>query len=451
MSDNNFLQDVVPPTRKRSIRNIPLPKHRQKEEEFISEEMEIPESESIQEIMAPKKRSTPPSPPISTPKRIRQDVESPKPPRKKLFIGIIVGVILLFLIIVNAFSSASVSITPRTEAISVESTNIPIFEGEYDPTVKSLTYTKSEVSKELSEKLKASGEEEVEIKASGRITIYNNYSDKDQPLVKQTRFESSDGKIYRIQDSITVPGQKTEGGKTVPGSIDVEVFADEAGDEYNIESSDFTVPGFKNLPQFDGFYAKSKTEMSGGFKGVKKVVNESDRQNAERALSEQLRKDLVAMLENNSLTEGKVVVYQDSDFLFESKEEQGDGDTVNFKTKGTLSIKLVDVKYLANILSGIFIPTFNSSNDVTIKNPSDLSYSIQDEKLTISGNTKIEWVIDQDLLKEQLSGKSKSEISTVFKEFDGINEASIDLKPFWKRDFPEDFDSIKISIGDNID
>jgi len=451
MSDNNFLQDIVPPTKKRSIRNIPLPKHRQKEEDFISEEIETPEPEPIEEIMAPTKRTTPPLPPVSTPKRIRQNTESPKPSRKKLFIGIIVGVILLFLIIANVFSSASVLITPRTEAISVESTNIPIFEGEYDPTVKSLTYTKSEVSKELSEKLKASGEEEVEIKASGRITVYNNYSDKDQPLVKKTRFESSDGKIYRIQDSIIVPGQKTKGGKTVPGSIEVEVFADQAGEEYNIKSSDFTVPGFKNLPQFDGFYAKSKTEMSGGFSGMKKVVNESDRQNAEKTLSEQLRKDLVTMLEDNSLTEGKVVVYQDSDFLFESKEEQGGGDTVSFKTKGTLSVKLIDVKYLANILSEIYIPTFNSSNDVTIKKPSDLTYSIQDEKLTVSGNTKIEWVIDQDSLKKQLSGKSKSEISTIFKEFDGIYEAAIDLKPFWKRNFPEDLDSIEVSIESDID
>ena len=53
----------------------------------------------------------------------------------------------------------------------------------------------------------------MERKASGQIIVYNAYNDNNQKLIKNTRFETPDGKIYRIQASIIVPGTKVEEGK----------------------------------------------------------------------------------------------------------------------------------------------------------------------------------------------------------------------------------------------
>ncbi len=59
-------------------------------------------------------------------------------------------------------------------------------------------------------------------KYGGTMIIYNKKSE-DQDLVKNTRFESSNGKIFRTQEGLTIP----------PGqSIKAYVMAEEIGEEY---------------------------------------------------------------------------------------------------------------------------------------------------------------------------------------------------------------------------
>ena len=64
--------------------------------------------------------------------------------------------------------------------------------------------------------LKKSGEPKAKLKSSGKIIVYNNFSSEPQRLIIRTRFESPEGLVYRIPESIVVPG-KTEknefGGK----------------------------------------------------------------------------------------------------------------------------------------------------------------------------------------------------------------------------------------------
>ena len=113
----------------------------------------------------------------------------------------------------------------------------------------------------------ATGKKNVEKKSRGEITIYNAYSSQSQSLVANTRFESPDGKIFRIENKITVPGAKVENGKIIPAGIKMNVVADKVGAEYNIGPAKFTIPGFKGAPKYDGFYARSESQMAGGFVG----------------------------------------------------------------------------------------------------------------------------------------------------------------------------------------
>ena len=59
----------------------------------------------------------------------------------------------------------------------------------------------------LSKTILRSEPKEVNQKAQGELTVYNNYSEAPQILIKNTRFQTEDGKIFRIGDSITVPGK----------------------------------------------------------------------------------------------------------------------------------------------------------------------------------------------------------------------------------------------------
>lgn len=445
MSDKNFPQDVIPPAQKRSIRNIPIPKHRHPKGH---EDMDMTMAENAHEEDADMDdegmEMEPPQEPPHRRHRTSRASHRPKKSRKLYYI--IGAVIVVLFFIVNMFHSADVVVTPHTEKVSVD-TVLRIGDPEKDDTSQDmLPYRTIEVSSEASEQLKASGEEEVEVKAKGTIIVYNDYSESDQPLVKQTRFQTEDGKIYRIQESIVVPGQTASG----PGSIEVEVVADEAGDEYNIDLTDFTIPGFKDLPQYDGFYARSKTVMTGGFSGVRKVVSASDRQQAEETLSNQLKADLVAMAESE-LGDNFILIPSSNDYIFESSEES-DGDGVLFKMKGTLSVKVFNTNLIADLLAKESIPTFTGNSKVDIADPSSLTFTLSgDEALQITGNAHIIWIVNPELLRNKLVDQSKSDVTAILKEFSEIDKAKIDIKPFWKRSFPDSPDNITIEESNPLE
>ena len=62
-------------------------------------------------------------------------------------------------------------------------------------------------------------EKELNEKARGSLTVYNEYSSSPQTLVATTRFESPEGKIFRIEKNIVVPGAKIEEGKIIASTI----------------------------------------------------------------------------------------------------------------------------------------------------------------------------------------------------------------------------------------
>lgn len=97
-------------------------------------------------------------------------------------------------------------------------------------------------------------------RAFGVVTLYNE-SDAPQRLIKSTRLESPDGKIFRMTwASITIPA-KTNG---VAGSFEVTVFAEETGASYNIPPSTFKIPGLKGGAEYDLIYGKTTQPMKGG-------------------------------------------------------------------------------------------------------------------------------------------------------------------------------------------
>ncbi|MEK7091539.1 MAG: hypothetical protein AAB900_00980, partial [Patescibacteria group bacterium] len=139
----------------------------------------------------------------------------------------------------------------------------------------------------------ASGQENVSTKAQGQIIIYNKHSPSKQPLVTNTRFQAPDGKIYRINQAVTVPGYTKKGTEIIPGQIEVTVFADKPGAEYNLPTSDFTIPGFAGGPKFQNIFARSKTNLTGGFVGTVKKVSATDLDSNRQALQKILRDRII--------------------------------------------------------------------------------------------------------------------------------------------------------------
>ncbi|MFZ1626520.1 MAG: hypothetical protein WAT81_01790 [Candidatus Moraniibacteriota bacterium] len=149
-------------------------------------------------------------------------------------------------------------------------------------------------------------------KASGLITISNAFSEASQSLVATTRFEMADGKLYRLIDGVTVPGTKTDDGKTIPGKVDARVMADTTGAKYNVSSGSFTIPGFKGGPKFEKITAEVKNAFVGGSDDGDKTaagtnVSSNDLDAAKVAATEEAKKSVLNSLAT-SLKSGEVVL-----------------------------------------------------------------------------------------------------------------------------------------------
>jgi hypothetical protein len=270
----NILHDVMTRER-RSIRQVPLPNAKQRPpKDEKTEEEEVVTYERDEELSI--------------------DDEPREGSRWWLW-----GLACLFLaflgfVVMSAFSGSVLTVTPKTALVSVDRE----FVASGAPDAK-LHFEKISFTKTGETEISADTTKKVSEKASGTIVIYNNFSAAPQRLIKNTRFESPTSRIYRINQSLTVPGQKTENGKIVPGSIEAQVFADVAGEEYNSALSDFTIPGFKgDAKRYAGFYARSKTALRGGFEGTIKTASDmalaSARETLKRSLGAGLAKDAKA-------------------------------------------------------------------------------------------------------------------------------------------------------------
>ncbi|MCK5022093.1 MAG: hypothetical protein KAR54_02505 [Candidatus Pacebacteria bacterium] len=300
-------------------------------------------------------------------------------------------------------------------------------------------------------------EEDIEERASGTIIVFNNFSSDNQRLIKNTRFETPEGLIYRIQQSIVVSGQEKDStGKDIPGSIEVIVYADQPGDKFNIGLSDFTIPGFSGTERFDKFYARSKSTMTGGFSGTKKIASEENVENARLALSQSLTKKLIEDI--------KVKISEDfvlfEDAIFVESEFVGTFDLkdgVEVKEKVNVYAIIFDKNNLSKYVAENTVDEYDGSNVIVvnwdelefeIKNKADVIPWIENRFVfSLKGKTNFEWVFDIEKLKNDFVGQPKSNTNVILSNYDSIEQAEVVIKPFWKSSFPRSTGKIEVIIS----
>ena len=421
--DKNTLQDVTPP--KRSIQDIPIPENKNKG--TAKNKSEDKKSSGFFGSTGGKKT---------------------KKLKKKLWL--FAGLLVLFLVLFFALmsSSAVLTITPKQLTQRVDSNFIAVSEKEKGGIPFDIITLDEVGSKEV----QSTKEESVKEKASGQIMVFNNFDKNSQRLIKNTRFETLEGLIFRIQSSVVVPGQTVDSnGKTVPGSIEVTVYADQPGEEYNIGLSDFTIPGFKGSDRFDGFYARSKTVMAGGFEGVKKIASEGDLVNAQAEISQELGEKLSQEI----LTKipESFLLYEDglfvrSSFVGTSDSEDVSSGKVAVKEKVSVYAVIFDKENLSKqIAEGTLTTKDYQGEEILITNLEDLQFEIKNKDeaepwlegrfvFSLKGEAKFEWIYDEEKLKNDLVGQPESETNNIFVNYKAIKSFEVKITPFWKNSFP---------------
>lgn len=368
-----------------------------------------------------------------------------------------VAAVSLFVIGATVLGGATVTITPKHEPVSIQS---KAFQAEKTPMGYNLPYSVMQVDLTETIDVPATGQKTVTAKASGKIVVYNEASASPQRLIKNTRFQEPGGKIYRINQSISIPGYKTVSGKIVPGSIEVTAYADEAGPNYNIGLVDFTIPGLKGDPRYSKMYARSKTSMTGGASGVIKQVNEEELNKAQNDLKVSLETKLRTKA-RSYVTENQIAFPQGYFIEFGEpaiKDPTGaaTADKATVEQQGSIAVVIFDRRALAQSIAKSLVPGYNGES-VTVPNLEAIGFTtkktlikelIEGSRIdfTLNGEADLRYDIDPVAIKKQLAGIEKKSFTGLMAGMPMIENAKLKIRPFWKSTLPANVEDISIII-----
>ncbi|MCA9361064.1 hypothetical protein KC845_00750 [Candidatus Kaiserbacteria bacterium] len=367
-----------------------------------------------------------------------------------IFFVIVGGSLLISYLI----SGAEVTVYPRNREPNVNATVVAY----KTPQAGELSYEIMSLEATGERQVSATGEEQVVEQATGVILVYNKHSTEPIRLITNTRFETNDGKIYRLKDSIVVPGYtKSSEGVIAPGVISADVFADQPGDEYNIGPSKFTIPGFAGSAEFDNVYGESIESMRGGFNGARFIIDEAELQTAKQALQLELRNSLLERIDAEKPA-GMELFTGSITFTFETLPAVEYGPNLaTIKEKATLRIPLFKKSDFASYVAKATIPGYEDV-PVRIEDINTLTFSytsattsstniaaVDSIEFTLIGRPLIVWEYDDDKLKSDLVGKNRTALPSVLGGYPAIEKSEAITRPFWNLSFPDQPDDIKIT------
>ena len=382
-----------------------------------------------------------------------EELEMEKTKKSRFLFKFIVSFLILILlgafgfVALNRISTAAVNISPYKETLAIDSR----LRARANASADGLPFEVMQLNAEESGLITATGISSGGQKASGKITVYNNYGSAPQRLITNTRFQTSDGKVYRIKGAISVPGM---------GVTEATVYADQAGEEYNIGPADFTLPGLKGGARFEKVFAKSKTAMSGGSSGNARVVKKEDLDSVKASTSEKIKNRLTEMFSRQK-PEGYVlfadaVKIEYSDNLDNPKVGDSSSRSMAFKTKGTAIGYLFKKDALSKALADDNAGNLKKApkNDsIAVDNLESLDFSLisadaKNKEITIrlKGNADFVWVVDTAKLLEEMMNYKGKDYTSVFQNYPAIEKAAIVQSPKWWPKFPSDKSRIKINI-----
>ena len=316
----------------------------------------------------------------------------------------------------------------HVSAYATESKSLPVKIVEMDQEVKRSFDTTSKASL---------GDQ----KARGTVKISNEFSSDPQTLVASTRLLSKEGKTFRLLSGVSVPGMVTANGKTEPGVIEAIIVADQAGSEYNIASTTFTIPGFEGSAKYAKFSASSVSAIVGG--GVNGsdalAVSDQDIARAKKSVEAEVKK-LAEDIMTQSLASGEKVLSEaiETSVVASSSSPQTGAVTKTFDYKVKFHIKAfvfseTDLKKMAielfakqNAAKGSLITP--SSVDIQYGEPTE-DFVSGTLRISAHAVARFDSTLDEDQLKSDLLGQNESDLAMLLQKYTQIDTISVELSP----------------------
>ena len=388
--------------------------------------------------------------------------------KSKIILSVLAFFLVLFIIFSHTiFLKGEIVIWPETEKVDY------LGELKVQSSILHLNYDDQEMPGEIFEMKEeksrsfiSSGQEIKEEKAQGTLTVYNNHSSLPQILIASTRFISSEGKLFRSVERVSVPGRTPSG----PGKIDLVVVAAEAGEDYNIEKSQkFSIPGLQGTPMYTSIYAENNEPISGGY--VKELPKITDKDVSEaREITIQDILNLSREKLKKEISEDFVI---DNDLMeWEISEESvypnvgENSESFDYSVKIDLKILSFKESDLKEMLSSFILNDYDndtqSDSILSLKevclDSIDIFYevksldSIKGEAIfRIDASALVYNGVREANTKKLLERRKIDEAETILNNYEGIFKAKINYYPFWLTRMPKaDKIDIKIKVEADI-
>lgn len=341
------------------------------------------------------------------------------------------------------FPEATVTVTP----VSVKTTQDPTITAYPTSTEGALSYTVESWAVTVTKPVEPTVTETVSEKASGTIKI-SNTNGKDQKLIKNTRFESSEGKIYRVRDSIVVPAQ---------GTLEVKVYADEGGESFNTTSATFKLPGLKGSDLYDKVTAATVGPIQGGFSGTRKSIDAAEKKKITSALESEL---IEAVRSGKNYGGTGMIIRKTTSADVGEVTETAQGDQVLFTLTAEAKALFVQKEDLASALASEAGSPVQSKRiaftgtvpELTATEAFDAArYGKKPVQIQVPGEHTLTYTVDREQLAKDLAGAPRDDIKPRLGKFPEIEKAIATVRPFWRSKLPGNAEKITIKLEGEVE
>jgi len=380
-----------------------------------------------------------------------ENTSDKQPPRIKRAYKIAAGSFVLLLVplvlLHTFFARATITVWPQMSQLHIEETiSADIGAQVLDTEGKSVRAEQYEETHEMIRVFSSSGTKAKQEKARGIIRVFNENAASSQTLVTNTRFISEDGVLFRLQERVSIPAA---------GFLDIEVVAAEVGEHYNIEPSNFSLPGLAGSALYTKVFGKSTSHMSGGAEKQVAVVTERDIRDAkgklfadleakaERSLLSSISEDF-ALIEDSFIT----TVLEDSSLAKEGAELD------EFSYMGKVQVSAVgfakdDIEVLARDIVQDYLSPGNEINASSLQVAVETTEFAQNRSalpLKLSIMVDQYEKIDTRGLKSEFYGIQEADFQDALQSFPYLAKAQISLWPFWTHTLPKSSKSLDVQL-----
>ncbi len=368
-------------------------------------------------------------------------IRKPRQSRRGIFLFLSICVLIGIYALTLAFEKTTLEVKEKKQIITLTNETLNASKEVSSP----IHFEVMSVSEKILKDVVLTQKQNVSTKAKGSIVVFNEYSTKPQKLLVNSFVSDTEGKMYRTDSTVLIPGYTSEGDVFVPGQIGVTVTAFLPGESYNGNPTDFTIAGFKGLDKYKKIYGKAQSAFEGGEQGIIYTIDPELISAVEVSSTDELKNNIIRKMVAQV---PKGYVFYKNAFSFTSSANNSlfsPTSSTKVEIEGNLTgviLKEEDIIHavaknqfpdiLPEELNEIIIPNINSL-EFNFKDPAQqITKEIQSFSFILNGTVTAEWHPNYALLKTSILGKSKEVLPDIFKNDPGIQSVDVRFFPPWQ-------------------